>query len=268
MFRFLSIAIITSIVLYSCSPNNVTIENGYEKYFIQNGVRGTFALYNNGQSNFIIYNLNRYKDSAYSPAFTFNTLNSLIGLQTGIIPNETKVVAQDSASKATNQLYTGISLDSAIKSSSIPYFSSLSKAIGEKEMKYWIDTIKYGNKTIKSIDSFWMNNSLKITPDEALGFIEKVYFNQLPFQKRVQNIVKKTLIKESNANYQLAFQTGTTMSEKNQQIGWIVGWIEENKHPYFFVINTESEKAYNMEAIKTTVLKPILKELGFFEGKK
>ena len=113
-----------------------------------------------------------------------------------------------------------------------------------------------------------MNNSLKITPDEALGFIEKVYFNQLPFQKRVQNIVKKTLIKESNANYQLAYQTGITMNEKNHQIGWIVGWVEENKHPYFFVINTEAENAYNIKTIESTVLKPILTELGFFDGKK
>ena len=268
MFRYISILIISSILIFSCSPNNVTIENGYEKYFTQNAVRGTFAIYNNGQSNFIIYNLNRYKDSSYSPASTFNTLNSLIGLQKGIIPNENKIVAQDSIDKASNQIYSGISLDSALKSASNPYFSSLSRAIGEKEMKYWIDSIKYGNKTIKNIDSFWMNNSLKITPDEALGFIEKVYFNQLPFQKRVQNIVKKTLVKESNANYQLAYQTGTTMSEKHQQIGWIVGWIEENKHPYFFVINTESDKAYINKKIVTSILKPILKELGFFDGKK
>ncbi len=268
MFRYLSIVIISSILIFSCSPNNVTIENGYEKYFKQNGVRGTFAIYNNGQSNFIIYNLKRYKDSSYSPASTFNTLNSLIGLQKGIIPNENKVVAQDSIDKASNQIYTGISLDSALKSTSYAYFSSLSRAIGEKDMKYWIDSIKYGNKTIKNIDSFWMNNSLKITPDEALGFIEKVYFNQLPFQKRVQNIVKKTLIKESNANYQLAYQTGITMNEKNHQIGWIVGWVEENKHPYFFVINTEAENAYNIKTIESTVLKPILKELGFFDGKK
>ncbi len=268
MFKNLLIIAIATAFLASCSPNNVTIVNGYEKYFTQNNVKGSFAIYNNGQSNFIIYNLNRYKDSSYSPAATFNILSSMIGLQNGIIPNESKVVAQDSAEKSTQQIFAGLSLADAFKTNSIPYFQSLSRNIGAKDLQYWIDSIKYGNKKMNTIDSFWFNNSLKITSDEALGFVEKVYFNQLPFQKRAQNIVKKLMVKESNANYQLAYQMGTTMDEKNHQIGWIAGWVEENKHPYFFVVNTESDKQYNMDTIKSTLLKPILKELGFFEGKK
>ena len=48
----------------------------------------------------------------------------------------------------------------------------------------------------------------------------------------------------------------------------IVGWIEENKHPYFFVLNFESADANaDIPAIRMKMLKGILKQLGFMEGK-
>ena len=28
--------------------------------------------------------------------------------------------------------------------------------------------------------------------------------------------------------------------ENGHALGWVVGWIEENQHPYFFVLNIES----------------------------
>ena len=45
---------------------------------------------------------------------------------------------------------------------------------------------------------------------------------------------------ENNANYRLGYKTGWGFNEKGHTIGWIVGWIEENQHPYFFVLNIES----------------------------
>jgi len=80
--------VISFMLFFSCAPNNVKQDNSLEKYFTANNVTGCFALYNNGQSFFTVYNLPRYKDSAYLPASTFKIVNSLIGLQTGIISNE------------------------------------------------------------------------------------------------------------------------------------------------------------------------------------
>ena len=44
------------------------------------------------------------------------------------------------------------------------------------------------------IDSFWLNNHLKITPDEQLGLVKRLYFNQLPFYNRTQEIVRKVML--------------------------------------------------------------------------
>jgi beta-lactamase class D len=137
-------------------------------------------------------------------------------------------------------------------------------------MKKWIDTLGYGNKDISGpVDSFWLNNHLKITPDEELGLVKKLYFDQLPFFQRTQKIVRSMMLRESNANYQLSYKTGWGDKENGNSIGWVVGWIEENKHPYFFVLNLESpDRNIDMTKVRMNILKGILKQMGFFEGKK
>ena len=141
-------------------------------------------------------------------------------------------------------------------------------------MQYWLDSLKYGAKDdttlfkIKSpIDSFWINNTLKITPDQQLGLVKQLYFNQLPFFKSYQETVKRAMLFEDNTQYRLGYKTGWGFTEKNHSIGWIVGWIEENNHPNFFVLNIEStDKNFDMSAIRMKMLKDILAKLGFLKG--
>ncbi len=110
-------------------------------------------------------------------------------------------------------------------------------------MQRWIDSLGYGNRNISGpIDSFWLNNRLKIKPDEELGLVKKLYFDQLPFFKRTQEIVQSVMLREQNSNYKLYYKTGLGSLENGHELGWVVGWIEENRHPYFFVLNIESTR--------------------------
>src|SRR5438128_3529405 len=81
--------------LYSCSTNDVSVDNSLKKYFDENKVEGCFGLYDNGTGGFTIYNLDRYRDSAFLPASTFKIVNSLIGLQTGRIVDDSMVIKWD-----------------------------------------------------------------------------------------------------------------------------------------------------------------------------
>ena len=73
---------------------------------------------------------------------------------------------------------------------------------------------------------------------------------------------------ENNSNYRLGYKTGWGFKENGNAIGWVVGWVEENNHPYFFVLNIESpDKDFDMSTIRMKMLKDILKQLGFFEGR-
>jgi beta-lactamase class D len=263
------------LLITACSPNNVKNDDSLKTYFDKYNVTGTFGLYNNGSSEFLIYNLSRFKDSAYLPASTFKIVNSLIALETGRAANEKMLIKWDGKIRVfpggdtATAWNKDLTMEEAFKVSAVPYYQEIARRIGRDTMQHWIDSLKYGNKKIGGpIDSFWLNNSLKITADEEMGLVKKLYFGQLPFQKRTQDIVKRMMMQEDNANYKLAYKTGWASRENGNALGWIVGWIEENKHPYFFAMNVEGPANTDMKPVRIEILKAILKANGFFEGKR
>lgn len=259
----------------SCSTNNVEVDDSLKKYFDENKVEGCFALMNNATGKFTVYNLARYRDSSYLPASTFKIINSLIGLQTGKIANDSMVIKWDSVKRWNPEWNQDLTMYKAFRLSAVNYYQEVARRVGKDTMEYWLDSLKYGAKTDKdkvvirsAVDSFWLDNSIKITPDQQVGIIKRLYFDQLPFFKSYQEMVKRAMLFENNANYRLGYKTGWGFTEKNHAIGWVVGWIEENNHPYFFVLNIESpDKNFDMWTVRMQMLKDILKQLGFLEGK-
>lgn len=271
----LSVALGLIATLFSCSPNNVKEDRHIKTYFDKHQVTGSFGLYDNGTGQFVIYNLSRYRDSAFLPASTFKIVNTLIGLETGKIVNEKMVIPWDGMVRffpggdTASAWNKDLTMEQAFRVSSVPYYQEVARRIGKDTMQRWLDSLKYGNRQIGNhIDSFWLNGSIKVTADEQLGLVKKLYFGQLPFQKRTQDIVKKVMIQESNANYQMSYKTGWGFLPNGRSLGWMVGWIEENKHPYFFVLNVEGDANVPMQAVRMDILKTALKEQGLMEGKK
>ena len=252
-----------------CSLNNVKEEDTLKKYFDENKVNGCFGVYNNATNQFTIYNLRRYRDSSFLPASTFKIVNSLIGLQEGKIVNDSMVIKWDGVVRPVKEWNKDLSMYEAFRVSSVPYYQEVARRIGKERMQFWLDSLGYGSTKINSaIDTFWLDNSLKITPDEELGLVKKLYFNQLPFFKNNQETVKRAMLFENNANYRLAYKTGWGKREDGNQLAWVVGWVEENNHPYFFVLNFESaDPAADIPAIRMNILKNILTQLGFLKGK-
>jgi beta-lactamase class D len=159
-----------------------------------------------------------------------------------------------------------LSLSQAFKNNSEAHFKSIANLIGKDTLKYWMDSVKYGNKKIgNDVTAFWMNDSLKISPDEQLGMIKRLYFKQHPFRASVQEQVKKMMVVVNNAQYQLAYQQGSIV-RGNQQQAWIVGWIEENRHVYPFVLSFDAALDADTDAIGKKLSEDILRDLGFFKG--
>lgn len=246
----------------ACSPNNVTIDDSLDVYFDSAGVVGTYGMFYNGAGTFTLCNVKRYRDSSFTPFHSFEPVLHLIGLETGVIPNEKDGVLIDSV----HQIKIGG--DSAILNSIDSFYSSVARTIGIKKMQLALDTLQYGSKKIKGdIRNFWNESDFTVSPDEQLGLIKKLYFHQLPFQKRSQDIVKQLLIKENNAAYQLAYHSSQTKLASGSVMSWMIGWVEENKHPYFFVMNTESKAGITQQQ-PVDLLKKLLLQQGFLMGKR
>ncbi|HEU4608797.1 MAG TPA: penicillin-binding transpeptidase domain-containing protein [Chitinophagaceae bacterium] len=267
-------AFLFGLLFSACSPNNVLIDNSLKKYFDEAKVTGCFGLFDNGQGSFQVYNLPRFSDSAYLPASTFKIVNSLIGLETGVVRDDSTVIAWDSIRRGRPECETDLAMIDAFRISCPSWYQELARRIGKEKMQYYLDTLgyasKYGRFQIKNnLDTFWLDNSARITADEELGLVKKLYFDQLPFQKRTQEIVRKMMLIEDNANYRMGYKTGWGFNRDGHSIGWLVGWIEENKHPYFFVLQLEHpDRNFNIGPLRMQILKAILKQYGFMEGKK
>ncbi len=275
MKTFTGGTLVLALLFQACSPNNVKQDNSLKKYFDEHKVEGCFALMNNATGKFTVYNLSRYRDSSYLPASTFKIVNSLIGLQTGKIVNDSMVIKWDGVKRWLDDWNRDLTMYEAFRVSSLPYYQEVARRIGKDTMQLWLDSLKYGAKlatdkvVIRSaVDSFWIDNSIKITPDQQLGLVKRLYFDQLPFFKSYQETVKRAMLFENNTNYRLGYKTGWGTTENGHALGWIVGWIEENNHPYFFVLNIESaDPNFDMVPARKKMLTDILKQLGFFEGK-
>lgn len=258
MIRSVIGAALSLILLASCSQNNVTEEDSLGKYFDAAGVHGSLGIFDNGQGHFTIYNLRRFRDSAYLPAASFDIIQSLIAIQTGVAASDSALISDT------------VSLRKAFQTSNDSAFIRLAGRIGKDTMKKWVDSLGYGNKQIGSSGStFWLDNQLTITSDEQLGLIKKLYFDQLPFFARPQQVTVKMMLTEANSNYKLVYKTAIGTRADGHRLGWVLGWIEENKHPYFFVLNLESaDPSKDLLNNGLTILHQSFQQLGFFQGKK
>jgi beta-lactamase class D len=240
----ISVLILIAFGAFACTPNNVKINDAIGKQIDSAGMKGSFALMENSTEAFTIYTLSAYKDSGYAPLNTFFALPILIGFDKGQLNADSN---------------TWVSLDSSA------YYQQLVKQIGRNEILQEIDSIHYGKGIVSAnMDSFWRDESLLITADEQLGFIKQLYFKGLPFQKRSQELFSKMILKEANSNYKLSYLVATDNALGNQ--AWVVGYIEENLHPYFFVLHTSATDGNDLKNRNINLLKSILMKEGFFKG--
>ncbi len=256
-------------IAFSCTINKAKTDNSLKKYFDSAHVDGCFTLLDNTSGEITLYNL-RLDTQRVLPASTFKIVNSLIGLETGKITDENMVIKWDGIKRWNADWNRDLTMKEAFKISAVNYYQEVARRIGRDTMKYWIDTLHYGNMNISgAVDSFWLNNTLKISPDEQLGLLDHLYFDKLPFTKRSQDIVKNVMLQEDNTLYKLSYKTGWGFDERNNAIGWVAGWIEENRHVYFYVTLVKSpDKNIDMVAVRMRITKGILSELGFLKGEK
>lgn len=206
---------------------------------------GAFVLFDYNNKYYIRHNEEQC-NKRYSPCSTFKIPNSLIGLETGVIKNENFVLQWDSVKRNREELNRNHDLSSAIKYSVVWYYQELARRVGEEKMKYYIDTLNYGNKDISGgIDKFWLGNSLQISAEEQVQFLYKLYTDSLPFSQKNMDIVKKILVQDTLKNG--AIFSGKTGSN-GTDLGWFVGTVQLGSNLYIFATNIVGDGANGMKA--------------------
>jgi beta-lactamase class D len=240
----------------------VDLRDDFNKHFEQFHVEGSFALYDLKGNKWILYNQAQWR-KPFVPASTFKICNSLIGLETGVIRDENYVIKWDGVDRSRPEWNKDHDLKTAFKNSTVWYYQELARRVGSERMKKWLNLIGYGNAdTSGGIDMFWLSGGLRITPEQQVLFLKRLYEERLPFSKRTMDIVKRIMVAKDTATYTLRAKTGWG-NQDNKDIGWYVGYLQTKSNVYFFAscIQCADPKNPDFARARTEIALRILREL-------
>ncbi len=238
------IVIILFLLLFYCQCQTTTVfeKEAFNAVFERYQVQGTFGYLNNASGNFYIHDLSTFRDSPKSVGKSLLLLLDLEAIDVGLLSN-------------TQEKY--FSLENHTDSNSSNFLSSdqLLHSIPFLQFRKIQDSLHYGKPfELAQYQTSFVEHHLKLTADEQLGFIKKLYFKQLPFQKRTQDLIKSKFISYTDSIR--SYHYFISSEPDSNQTYWIMGWVEEQAHPAFFVLAFN-----NAPHLKNLAIIPFLKEL-------
>ena len=277
--RFNSLlALLAVILLSSCAEQRIHEEKDWDQVFSKYGISNACFIMRDHTHEEIFYHNKERCIRRFTPASTFKIFSSLVALETSTAPDEQYIIKWDSVVRWSPLWSKDMGMREAFKVSNVGYYQELVRRIGKDYMQHYLDTVRYGNQRIgPAVDMFWLNDTLQISADEQLGFVKKLYFDELPFSERSQRIVRSMMLQEQTPDYKLYYKTGAG-SYKDSMIYWIVGFAEKivqvkepkksmNKsdvrnYPFFFAQNfsvPEGDTSKDWAKMRVDVLHDILR---------
>ena len=203
----------------------------YDSVLRAHRLHGGFLMYDEQNDQLYSNNFNLL-DSMLSPASTFKVYNALQALDNKILRDENDTLHWDGKKRMVEAWNRDLSLQEAFSASAVWYFQELARRSGKERMQYTLNVLDYGNKSAAgSVDSFWLNGTLRISAKQQLDLIRRLYHEQLPFSIESQQTVKRIM---KNSEPDLYGKTGWGMWQ-GKDLGWFIGWMEQEGKPVFFV---------------------------------
>lgn len=240
----------------------VELRPDFKKYFEARNVKGAFVLFGVIGGSYVRYNPERCEER-FLPASTFKILNALMALETGVAQDENTMLPWDGTQYRIEAWNRDQTLKSAMASSVVWYFQELARRLGKERIQRFVDEVRYGNRNLSGpVDSFWLDGGLRISADEQVEFLRRLYRGELPFSERSMAIVKRILVLEETPDHRLSGKTGAVQGT-GHPIGWFVGAVEKGGQTHVFATNIEGaamDDAFLKARIDIT--RQILADLG------
>ena len=205
------------------------------------------------------------------PASTFKILNSIIGLETGIIEHDSMVFKWDGEDRWSPLWEKDLTLREAFHLSCVPCYQGLAKEIGVQRMNDFIQKMDYGEILVEqnTIDNFWLLGKSRISQMQQISFLRKFYLFLLPISNRTERIMKKLMVIDQKDEYLLSGKTGLS-NENDHYNGWFVGFLESKNNTHFFATNIEPKEgkgSYGFNNIRKDITLAALEEMVPFNIK-
>ncbi len=204
---------------------------------------GSFVLYDSLNDTWYIYNLTAAKERI-SPNSTYKIYAALSALESGIISPEHSDMTWDGTSYPYEAWEANQNLNSAMQNSVNWYFQSLDLQLGLTAIRSFLQDIQYGSQTIShDVSSYWMDDSLKISPIEQVELLKDFHDNTFLFSTENIEAVKEAILLAATSDGSLHGKTGTGRVDGQDVNGWFVGYVETPQNVYYFATNIQGQTA-------------------------
>lgn len=233
-----------------------------------NDVEGSVVIYNSQTKTWVSNNYDWARIQRL-PASTFKIVNSIIGLETGVVSDTSVEFRWDGKPRRLKQWNKDFDLKGAFHASCVPCYQDLANRIGVSRMNKHLQSFDYGNMIVdsNSLDVFWLEGESGVSQMEQIEFLKKFYNNELGISESTTERMKSLMVIDSNANYKLSGKTGWSIRNGNNN-GWFVGYIEKGDVVYFFATNVTPKEDFNMNLfpkIRSGVTMEAFRTLGVIE---
>jgi beta-lactamase class D len=211
--------------------------------FKERYVSGSFILSNETAQKQIIVGRDDI-DRRRLPCSTFKIANTLIGLETGVIPDARFSLPWDGKKRTVPEWNRDQDLASAMRYSVVWFYQEVARRIGMAQMKAWVDKLDYGNHKVEGpIDAFWLDDgSLAISAREQATFLRRIRTRDLPVSPENIAVLEKVFPAEQVGAALVYGKTGLCTDQK-QAVGWLVGWIDDKKSRWVYALGIAAAKS-------------------------
>lgn len=115
------------------------------------------------------------------------------------------------------------------------YSQQITLQLGEEKFAAYVQRFGYGNADVSGdlgkangLSSSWLGSSLRISPDEQIGFLRRVVNHELGLKPQAY-VMSAALLHRPGAvgGWEVFGKTGSG-SDAGRPLGWYVGWLERD----------------------------------------
>ncbi len=252
--------ILLSIACASLGLGASSATRDFSKFF--GGREGCFVFYDSESDSYLRHNPKGCAER-FSPCSTFKIPNTLIALHTGVASGPEFSLAWDGV-KRSESWDRDQTLRSAFQGSVVWFYQELARRVGHERETEFVRKFDYGNMdTSGGATSFWLQSSLRISADEQVALLRRLWAGSLPVSRDAQRMTREIMEQSRGEGRILYGKTGTGGDQKAgvASLGWFVGCISRGERKVFFATRITGDRdASGRQARKIT--EAILERLG------
>ena len=187
-----------------------------------------------------------------SPASTFKIPHALAALDAGVVSGPDDTFKWDGVARSYESWRRDHTLASAMRYSVVWYFQRIAEKLGMAREREYLERFDYGNADPSSgLTTFWLGESLLISPEEQQRFLLRLFNADLPVSKTAIDTVTKILVQPRDrvvnalgehpfaapwpADVTVSAKTGAATDLASKSVRWLVGHVSRGSRAWVFV---------------------------------